>query len=90
MAYEPKDGHGTLYVNDKQGNDTRPDRSGYIVAHRDIRQGEKLNLAGWLKGGDGGRDKFLSLRMSDMRGPADPVVDDPQNEAPPRDDKIPF
>lgn len=68
MSYEPKPGDGILFVNEKK-TEKSPDRTGYVIAHRDIKAGEKLNLAGWVKSGRSGQ--FLSLRMSDMRGRED-------------------
>ena len=67
MAYTPKPGDGTLFVNKDAKGERAPAMSGYITAHRDIKAGEKLRLVAWSKGGDGGRDKFLSLRMEDER-----------------------
>tara|TARA_Y100000310_G_scaffold163284_1_gene163126 strand:- start:436 stop:690 length:255 start_codon:yes stop_codon:yes gene_type:complete len=84
MAWEARNGDGTLYQNDrKEGN--QPDYGGWVLAHRDIAAGEKLNLAGWWKGGADGRAKFLSLKMSDVRGR-------PDEAAPPQqpDDPVPF
>ena len=68
MAYEPKPGDGVLFQNEKK-SDKAPDRTGYVLAHRDIKAGEKLNLAGWIK--EGAKGKFLSIRMSDVRARAD-------------------
>lgn len=65
MTYSPKPGDGTLWKNNNTTSDKAPAYSGDITAHRDIKKGEKLRLAAWLKGGDGGKDKFLSLTMSD-------------------------
>lgn len=67
MAYTPKPGDGTLFKNTKATSDKAPSHTGHITAHRDIKKGEKLRLAAWLKGGDAGKDKFLSLRMEDER-----------------------
>lgn len=67
MSYEPKPGDGALFTNTHKSKDTHPDRTGYVIAHRDIKAGEKLNLAGRIKEGGGG-GKFLSLRLSDIRG----------------------
>ena len=86
MAYEPKPGDGSLFKNDYKDSDKKPDATGYIIAHRDIREGEKLNLAAWTK--DGGRGRFQSLRLSDVRTRQEPVADYGSNE--PIDDEIPF
>ena len=69
MAYEPRPGEGALFINKRhtgEPEDRSPHREGYIVAHRDIRQGEKLQLAGWIKKTEG-KNPLLSLRMSDAR-----------------------
>jgi hypothetical protein len=55
MAYELKDGQGSLFVNDKGANDKRPDRRGEINIGGTI-----YKLSGWLKEGKGG--KWLSLK----------------------------
>ncbi len=65
MVYEPRNGDGALFRNDKKTSDTQPNATGYIVAHRDIKAGERLSLAAWTK--DGAKGKFQSLRMSDPR-----------------------
>lgn len=78
MSYEPKLGDGALFQNEKK-SDKSPDRTGYVIAHRNIEAGEKLNLAGWIKGS--GDKKFLSIRMSDVRG-----REESKQAAPKRDD----
>lgn len=67
MSYVPPPGSGTLWKNTKGTSDKSPSHTGHITAHRDIKKGEKVRLAAWLKGGEGGKDKFLSLRMEDER-----------------------
>lgn len=67
MAYSPKPGDGALFKNTKGTSDKSPAYTGDITAHRDIKKGEKVRLAAWLKGGEGGKEKFLSLRMEDER-----------------------
>ena len=93
MTYEDKDGDGTIFVaHDAEGN--QPVRTGYILAHRDIRAGERVRLAGWLaRYKDGGlvKDKhgnsILNLKMSDER--LETPAESPTNP-PDRDDEIPF
>ena len=63
MAYEPKDGDGALFKNERKTSDSHPNATGYIIAHRDIKKGERVRLAAWTK--DGSKGKFQSLRMSD-------------------------
>ena len=54
MAYEPKDGSGSLFKNDKGGNDKRPDYRGDIML-----DGKVYELAAWIK--EGNKGKFMSL-----------------------------
>jgi hypothetical protein len=56
MAFELKDGQGTLFKNDKQGVETRPDYRGEINVH-----GEIMRVSGWLK--DGAKGKWMSLSV---------------------------
>ncbi len=91
MAYENAPGTGALFPNDRKTSDNQPDRTGHIIAHRDIKAGEKLRLAAWVK--EGKKGKFLSLRMSDApRGDAGKRTGG--GETPPAksdlDDDIPF
>ncbi len=66
MAYTPKDGDGTLFPVEDKTNDKAPDVTGYITAHRDIRQGERVRLAGWRKTLQSGK-RLLNIKMSDER-----------------------
>lgn len=59
MPYEPKDGDGTLFDNNRRDNDRAPDMTGTLLLN-----GETLRIAGWWKGGQGGKSQFLSLRVS--------------------------
>lgn len=65
MAYTPKPGDGTLFKNNKGTSDKAPSHTGHITAHRDIKKGEKLRLAAWLKGGEGGTDGGMGVKPSD-------------------------
>jgi hypothetical protein len=58
MAYEIKDGQGSLFKNDKDGNEKRPDCTGYVQI-----DGVMYNLAGWWKDSKSG-SKFLSLKAT--------------------------
>jgi uncharacterized protein (DUF736 family) len=88
LAYETKNGDSAIFKNDKRGNEKAPDMRGYVVAHRDIKAGEKIELAMWKRDDkDGGW--FYSGKISDPR---------PKKEAPERQpgeddvdsDRIPF
>lgn len=56
MSFEHKPGSGSLFRNDKKGNDRAPDYRG--VANID---GELFELAGWIK--ECSKGKFLSLSL---------------------------
>jgi len=82
MAYEVKPGDGALFGNKDRATDKHPNATGYVVAHRDIKAGEKLNLAAWTK--TSGQGKFQSLRMSDPRNveaPAPAAFDEPEDDS---------
>ena len=55
MAYEQKDMSGTLFKNDKQGVEARPDRTGSCLIG-----GREYWISGWIKEGKSGQ-QFLSL-----------------------------
>ena len=55
MAFEHKDGSGSLFINDKGDNPARPDRRGEIMIG-----GVLYELSGWVKQKEGGKP-WLSL-----------------------------
>ena len=64
MAYEPKPGDVSIFRN-VSNNERAPTMKGYAIAHRDIRAGEKLDLAVWKQSPKNGGDAFLSGKISD-------------------------
>lgn len=81
--YEPKPGDGALFKNKERDKDTQPNATGYLIAHRDIRAGEKVRLAAWTRDGRD-NEKFQTLRVSDYKK---------REDAPPPpadDDDVPF
>lgn len=87
MSYVQKEGQGSLFRNDKSGNESRPDYRGSITVN-----GVEYELAAWIK--EGNKGKFMSIS-------AKPKQDRPQQESrrqPPKpasgfddmDDDIPF
>lgn len=90
MAYEPNPGDGALFANKNATSDKAPQATGYVIAHRDIKAGERLRLAAWTKGG-GDRGRFQSLKMSDERErDSGPVMDRGQRDDRNDDSEIPF
>ena len=86
MAYEQKPNSGTLFLNDKNGNERAPDMSGKLLIGKDmiplIESGEMLRIAAWTKGTSTG-GTLLSLAVSQptntsqepasRQGPSEPV-----------------
>lgn len=56
MAYEHREGSGSLFQNDKGGNDARPDYRGDVLL-----DGVLYDIAGWKK--QGAKGPFLSLAV---------------------------
>ena len=72
MAYEHKDGSGSLFKNDKQGNDARPDYRGDVMVG-----GVLYEIAGWLKPkASNPAEKYMSLSVKPKQ--AKPVQAAPQ------------
>lgn len=62
MAYELKEGQGSLFVNEKKETEKHPDFSGSILV-----SGKKFFLAGWKKKTKDGRT-WLSLQANLPKG----------------------
>jgi uncharacterized protein (DUF736 family) len=71
MAYELREGQGSLFKNDKGDNPRRPDYRGSIML-----DGIEYTLSAWLKEGRNG-GKFLSLQRGDQK-----VADHQQERVP--------
>ena len=70
MAYDNKPGDVALFK--FQPKDFRegvqyPSMTGYMVAHRDIREGDRVELAVWRREPKAGGTPFLSGQSSDPR-----------------------
>lgn len=57
MAYKQKELTGSLFRNDKDGVETRPDYTGSILV-----DGKKLWLSGWINKPDG-KPAYISLKL---------------------------
>ena len=62
MAYEIKEKSGSMFPNDKKGNDKAPDMTGNFMLN-----GKKWNVAGWKTKSKAG-DAYLSLKVSEPQG----------------------
>lgn len=80
MTFELRDGQGTLFKNDKKGNEKAPDYRGEAKI-----SGEIWRVAGWLK--DGKKGKWMSLQLEP---PGDAPSDRRENARPTAGEDIPF
>jgi hypothetical protein len=62
MAFELKDGQGTMFVNDKKGNEKAPDRRGELMLN-----GVMYEIAGWVKQGQRGPWMSISCKPKTER-----------------------
>lgn len=81
MAYEQKPGDFTLFKNDKEGNEKRPDYTGNGLAL----DGTRIKVSAWIK--QGAKGKFMSCRFQEMTAP---VKDKPKGRFDDMKDDIPF
>ncbi len=56
MAYQLKDGNGSLFNNDRKEKDTHPDLAGSIMLN-----GKEYWLSGWKK--QGSKGEFISIAL---------------------------
>lgn len=68
MAFETKEKTGSLFLNDKQGNESRPDFTGKMMIG-----GKLIRIAGWRKVREGsGGEEWISLKFTEMNPAQDP------------------
>ncbi len=87
MAYEQKDGQGSLFKNKRKETDNHPDYNGSITIN-----GVEHWLSAWLKESKGGQ-KYMSLSLGKPKGERKSAPrrdDDPPHESAPFSDDIPF
>ena len=81
--YEHKDMSGSLWENDKAGNDARPDLKGSVTI-----DGTKYSISAWHNESKAGK-KYTSLKVSEWQErPAQPQVNGSAQQS--LDDSIPF
>lgn len=88
MAYEPREGQGSLFTNDKGDNPARPDYRGDIMLN-----GVLYEISGWIKPltSDPSR-RFLSLsgKPKEVRQQQGRQSAPPSRQPPPRRDEPPM
>jgi len=62
---ERKPGTGAMFPNDTD-NPKAPTMTGVATAHRDIRAGEEIQLAGWKTKSKAGKP-YMSMKLSDKQ-----------------------
>lgn len=65
MAYEHNEGKGSLFVNDKGDNPSRPDRTGTFKLG-----GKNYKVSGWIKESTDGGSPWLSLSIQEDQAAA--------------------
>lgn len=82
MAFEMKDGQGSLFKNERRTTETQPQFRGQVKIN-----GKLLDIAAWTKKTQKG-DTFLSLSVSEPRQQAQQPVAAGKQEI--TDDDLPF
>lgn len=77
MAYEQKPGDAAVFKEREKRSDKAPDWKGNLVAHRDIKAGEKLEIAFWQKS-----ETMLAGKISDPRQKQEQAPLPPREDAP--------
>ena len=86
---QQRDNSGALFANDFKGeNPQRPDYKGKCMVN-----GVEMEMAAWIKGGENGKKKFMSISFSEPRqkdAPKQKLGEAPSGNGPDFDDSIPF
>jgi hypothetical protein len=91
-------GKGVLFQNDKKTGERQPDYKGLITLDRDVKAGEQVKLAAWVKKTQVGnlislaQDNFVpdpSYRKQPMAEP-EGTMKRPREHDPFKDDDVPF
>jgi len=82
MTFEHDNNFGSLFKNDKEGNEKWPDYKGKCTVN-----GEKMYMAAWIK--EGKKGKFMSIEFSEPREKQE-AKPEPAPPSPELDDEIPF
>ena len=66
--FEHKENTGSVFTNDKKGNDKAPDLKGQVNVG-----GKLYNVAMWVK--DGNKGKFYSMKIEEPQQKTEPIID---------------
>lgn len=97
-THQQENGKGVLFQNDKKATSMQPDYKGLLTVDRDLKAGEQIKLAAWVKKTQVGnlislaQDNFVpdpnyrKPAMSEPQGSVKP----PREHDPFKDDDVPF
>lgn len=85
MAYELREGQGSLFRNDKREGDKQPHARGEALI-----DGVLYEVAAWTKEGRKGKFQSLSFKPKQDRAKQQPEREDHTSYGTPNDDDLPF
>jgi uncharacterized protein (DUF736 family) len=86
MAYEQKDGQGSLFKNKRKETESHPDYNGSVTIN-----GVEHWLSAWIKTPKSGGEKYMSLSIGKPKEQRQAAPkSEPVSQGTPFDDDIPF
>ena len=73
-SFTHKPGTGSLFKNQFKSKDNQPDLTGKIILSKDLKAGDELKIAAWMKSSEKGN--FLSISENNYEPPLNPQLTD--------------